>query len=203
MERWSKLKGRVDVEIANRHPSEIPLNERRRVVLSEHRDKNGHGQRKGQQEHRGADEAHRTSKPMAYHRMFLVMSSMAMPSVGGDPGSVLPVTVRQPRIARPGAVRRHDGEESVQYKPKQWQCGDDPQPLRHRAVERMRGVDRRLRKEHQPLSTLMDCRFTVCRCRNSAMMIANPTAASAAATEIITRRTRRSAPPRHRSARKR
>src|SRR5687767_4554453 len=45
-------------------------------------------------------------------------------------------------------------------------------------------MGRRDLEEHHPFSRLMFCRFTVCRWRKIAMMIASPTAASAAATVI-------------------
>src|SRR5262249_20710440 len=62
-----------------------------------------------------------------------------------------------------------------------------PRGREHERVERGSSAGCFL-EEHQPLSRLTFWRLTVWRCRNSAMMIARPTAASAAAT-VMTKKT--------------
>src|SRR5438552_13675586 len=89
------------------------------------------------------------------------------------------------RIGRP-KMRAVERQESVDHEPCKRQDRKQPHPLRDRAGEWMsdcRCGNRGLKKHH-PLSKLMFLRSTVCRWRKIAMMMASPTAASAAETVI-------------------
>src|ERR1051325_3310932 len=86
-------------------------------------------------------------------------------------------------------VRRRQRQQAVDGEAGERQQRNEPQPARRRIRQRMGRGRRRFLNRHQPLRMLMFWRFTVCRCRKSAMMIARPTAASAAAT-VITKKTK-------------
>src|SRR6266568_2562185 len=89
------------------------------------------------------------------------------------------------RIGR-AKMRAVEREQSVDHEPGERQHRKQPHPLGDRAGERMsdRRCGNRGLEKHQPLSKLMFLRSTVCRWRKIAMMMARPTAASAAETVI-------------------
>src|SRR4029079_15842070 len=93
------------------------------------------------------------------------------------------------RIRRPGVIRARQREEPVQDEPEQGQQREEPEEAGCRPTQRVCPRRYGFLEEHQPLRMLMLDRSTVCLCRKRAMMIASPTAASAAAT-VLTKKTK-------------
>src|SRR4029079_6543167 len=93
------------------------------------------------------------------------------------------------RIRRPGVIRARQREEPVQDEPEQGQQREEPEEAGCRPTQRVCPRRYGFLEEHQPLRMLMLDRSTVCLCRKRAMMIASPTAASAAAT-VMTKKTK-------------
>jgi len=147
-----------------------------------HREEDGEGQAEGRKEHPRPDERDKTGRrvplgmvavlmPVVVRRgivcgIMRAMIAVMMPTGGG--------------IRGPGGGRRTQREEPVGEEAQEREHRDQPREARDRIGEGMpRGGKIGM---HQPLSRLMSSRCTVWRCRKIEMMIASPTAASAAAT---------------------
>ena len=87
------------------------------------------------------------------------------------------------RIRRPDLRRRDHRQDAVDQESEERERQHDPEEARGGVGERMGGEGHGA-LHRQPRSRLMFSRFTVFLCRKIAMMIARPTAASAAATVI-------------------
>src|SRR6185369_12261419 len=99
------------------------------------------------------------------------------------------VAVARARVLRAELDHAHHGEQAVGYEAEQRQERQQPEIAGRRAAERVSTRRCCMLEEHQPLRRLMFARLTVWRWRNSAMMIASPTADSAAAT-VMTKKTK-------------
>src|SRR5688500_1871661 len=90
-------------------------------------------------------------------------------------------------------ARAVEREQSVDYESKQRQEWQEPEPFGQAPREWVRragrGRSRLQQGEHHPLRRLMSFRLIVCRWRKMAMIIASPTAASAAET-VMTKTTK-------------
>ncbi len=186
-----ELEGPIDAEVAGGHPGEVSLHEGR-VHLSRaaHGEPHGHGERERQREHPGPDEAHEAGEARPSHRVVIVPRGARVLGVrvGGGVRVGRPVSVRG-GIRGSRAIRTDEREQPVQHEPEQGQEREQPEVLGRRAGERVRPRrGRRVLEEHHPLSRLMFLRSTDSWWRKIAMMIASPTAASAAAT-VMTKTT--------------
>src|SRR3990172_5263657 len=102
---------------------------------------------------------------------------------GGPPRRVVPGGRHAGRIRRPDLRRRDHRQDAVDQESEERERQHDPEEARGGVGERMGGEGHGA-LHRQPRSRLMFSRFTVFLCRKIAMMIARPTAASAAATVI-------------------
>ena len=147
---------------------------------SAHGEEDGERQAEGGEQHARADERDEPGRRMPRGVMTVIrpvvvmrlamrtMIAMVMPGGG--------------RIRRPGGGRRAQREEPVDEETEEREHRDEPREARDRVSQGVpRGGEIGM---HQPLSRVMSSRCTVWRCRKIEMMIARPTAASAAATVI-------------------
>ena len=145
-----------------------------------HGEEDREGEPEGGDEHARSDEADEARMAMPLHRMMVVAVRAACLIVRGH--RVCLAAVIRSRIVRSETERARQREQAVQHEAEQRQERQEPDVARDRSLERVRARRRGMLEEHQPFRRLMFDRSTVCRCRKSAMMIASPTAASAAAT---------------------
>src|SRR5581483_973285 len=203
-----ELEGRVDLHVTDGHPGEVALHERRGHVAAArvvHGQPDRGAEQEREEQHAWSHEACERRVLVAFHLM-MVVAMRAAAGIGMYRfvrlivrGMVcMIVAMRERRISGPAMVRGDDRKRAVDEETQKRQQWHEPDPRGDRDVEWMvggwrarrgrRGLQQCVKRKHQPLSRLMFCRLTVCRWRNSAMMIASPTAASAAAT-VMTKNT--------------
>ena len=156
-----ELQRGINVQIADRHPREQRADERHVHVHAAHRHKNHHGKYKRSGQHARPHEADQRGVLVTHHSMIIVPGARAAFL------RMIIVTVADcRRIRRPDLRRRRERQQAIHDKSEQRQRRQQPYELRgglrQRMPRRRRGDCLHRRKKHQPRSTLMFSRFTVC-----------------------------------------